>query len=89
MDIYDVLPTLQNDLRNDDRQWREIDQESFTEMLECLPPLATNERGFLSSEPYTHINEEGVYLSCIKSNERFLAAYLTLKEFKKANHCFF
>jgi len=69
MSIYDALPTLQNDLRNDDRQWREIDQEGFTEMLECLPPLATNERGFLSSEPYTHINEE-LHLYLRKQNQK-------------------
>ena len=86
MDIYDTLPTLRNDLQNDDRIWREIDGDSFDEMMNCVPPLRLNSLGFLSSEPYTHLqNGDAIYLSCIAANEKFWAAYLTLKDWKSVS----
>jgi hypothetical protein len=84
-DIYEKFEQFAADLRANDRQWREINPESYGEMLDCLPPLAMSSLGFLSSEPYTHLSTgEGVYISCIKSGSKFFAAYLTRKEFKTA-----
>jgi len=85
-DIYQLFDQLASDLRSNDRQWREINQASYDEMLDCLPPLAMSSLGFLSSEPYTHLSSgEGVYTSCIKSGGKFYTAYLTRSEFKTAS----
>ena len=82
-DIYKLFPVLVADLRSNDRQWREINQASYDEMLDCLPPLAMNSLGFLSSEPYTHLSSgEGVYTACIESGGKFYTSYLTRNEFK-------
>lgn len=85
-DIYQLFDLLATDLDFNDRQWREINQASFDEMLDCLPPLAMSSLGFLSSEPYTHLDSgEAVYISCIESGSKFFAAYLTRREFKTAS----
>ena len=85
-DIYQLFDLLATDLDFNDRQWREINQASFNEMLDCLPPLAMSSLGFLSSEPYTHLDSgEAVYISCIESGSKFFAAYLTRREFKTAS----
>ena len=85
-DIYKLFPTLDDDLHKNDRQWREINQESYWEMLDCLPPLAMRGIGFLSSEPLTDLpNGEEVYISCIEDGGQFFAAYLTQNEFKTAS----
>lgn len=82
-DIYKLFPALAADLRANSRQWRKINQASYDEMLDCLPPLAMSSQGFLSSGPYTHLSSgEGVYTSCIKSGGKFFTAYLTRSEFK-------
>ena len=86
MNIYNTFSILRSDLKNDARKWREIDEESFDEMLDSMPPLAMNSKGFITSEPHTHLsNGQPVYLSCIKSEKSFFAAYLTLNEFKKSS----
>ena len=85
-DIYQLFDQFAADLRANDRQWREINSASYDEMLECLPPLAMSSLGFLSSEPYTHLDSgEAVYISCIESGSKFFAAYLTRREFKTAS----
>jgi hypothetical protein len=85
-DIYEKFKQFAIDLRRNDRQWREINAASYGEMLDCLPPLAMSSLGFLSSEPYTHLDSgEGVYISCIEAGSKFFAAYLTHKEFRSAS----
>lgn len=85
-DIYKLFDQLAQDLRSNDRQWREINQASYDEMLDCLPPLAMSSLGFLSSEPYTHLpTGEAVYTACIESRGKFYTAYLTRNEFKTAS----
>jgi hypothetical protein len=84
-DIYTKFDQFAIDLRANDRQWREVNAASYSEMLDVLPPLAMSSLGFLGSEPYTHLSTgEGVYISCIESGGQFFAAYLTRKEFRSA-----
>lgn len=80
--IYEQFPILSQDLSEDNRVWREIDQESYDIMLEILPPKRMRGNGFVMSEAYDNLeNGQNIYLVCYSMREKYFATYGTVSEF--------
>ena len=67
--------------------WTETTHEKFYEMLECLPPAAMNNGGFLVGEPWDHHALTGAprYAGYKQIGDQYYAANrpMTRKEFKE------
>ena len=67
--------------------WTETTQEKFYEMLECLPPAAMKNGGFLVGEPWDHhaLTGQPRYAAYKEVGESFLCASrpMTRNEFLK------
>ncbi|MHC5610545.1 MAG: hypothetical protein ACYTXA_05885 [Nostoc sp.] len=77
-------PTVTEDFKKNDCQWREITEEAYTWFLECVPPIGFNGSYFVNSEPHTY-NQAGevVYLAFKEVDGKFYARLATLKQYKQ------
>lgn len=67
--------------------WTPITAERFNELLECLPPVGWNSRGFLVGEPWDHCLLTGKprFQACIQKGFQCFASSrpLTIKEWRE------
>ena len=83
-----AYPTIADDYKADDTQWREITEECFDHFLNILPPMRLHSLGHVCSEPHSHTAEGyGVYTCCLKRFDgeqwRYFAKLATLEEFDR------
>lgn len=48
--------------------WKRVDEERFDYMLECLPPIDWNSKGFLVGEAWSTIQGEEAYCAFFSHN---------------------
>ena len=77
-----ISPVVVFDLKQFVPMWREVAAGQYKHYLGCVPPARYRTNGFLSGEPYTHIEEgRGVYMACKKVGERYFAKMMTVAQF--------
>lgn len=68
---YEVLKTLSpSDLT---QVWQEIDIERYWWLMECVPPRAMKDNGFLVGECMTHTEHGAIYEAVIQVDERYFS----------------
>lgn len=73
-----------------DRPWREIDEETFEWLVQCVPPAAITRSAFVYGEPQVDdLDGNTYYMTCRNTfpddnGTRYWFRYSTIKEFRQS-----
>lgn len=85
-----ILPAVgwgHNDITADFKRnlpiWREVPEEFYHEMLNCVPPEKHTGQQFLVGEPYTDQAGDTIYCGLVHVNGKYYGRLVPYRQFEK------
>lgn len=68
--------------KNNHPEWLETDEDTFEELLECVPPRRQHKAAFMCGETFTYdSNNEPVFMACKREGGKYFGKLMTVREF--------
>ena len=81
-EYYNILKTLTADALI--AEWREIDEDQYWYLLECVPPIRMKDNAFMVGECLTHTQAGAIYEAVVRIGNRYFSRPAPLSSFDPA-----
>ena len=69
-----------------DHRWHEVDEETYWEQLECVPPAEMTCNAFAVGEPWSHDKEGAIHTVFVNVDSQFYCRHDHLKNFNPSSY---